>query len=341
MQPAKRLTVRRRGAMLILLAAMMFAFLVTVAFAVDIAYMHLVRGELRTATDAASKAAAVTLSSTGDRNQAVAAGQQIALSNKVAGSGLQLSGADFVFGHSTLGVDGRFSFQAGTKPFNSVQVLGARTKSSLSGEVPLFFGGAFGVSGFQPSHRAVATFVERDVALVLDRSGSMSGTKIRDLKSAVRLFVSLLDSNDVEEFVGLASYSTFATEDVQLTKTLANISNSSDGMIANGSTSISGGIQSGFNILKRGRSPEFVERTMILMTDGIHNTGIDPEIPAASVAAEGIVIHTIAFGTDADFGRMQQIAAIGHGRAFKADNGTQLNQVFREIALTLSTIMTE
>ena len=39
-----------------MICVMIFAFMVTVAFSVDIAYMHLVRSELRSTTDAAAKA---------------------------------------------------------------------------------------------------------------------------------------------------------------------------------------------------------------------------------------------------------------------------------------------
>jgi Mg-chelatase subunit ChlD len=112
-------------------------------------------------------------------------------------------------------------------------------------------------------------------------------------------------------------------------------------MIANGFTSISGGMDSGLNIMLRGRPAEFVERTMIVMTDGIHNTGRDPALSAREVAAAGVTIYGISFGSDADRSRMQSLARIGKGKAFHADNGTDLNAVFREIAATLNSIMTE
>jgi len=77
------------------------------------------------------------------------------------------------------------------------------------------------------------------------------------------------------------------------------------------------------------------------MTDGLHNTGPEPEPVAIGLASQQIVIHTITFGSDADKVRMQKIAAIGKGRAFHAADGIELNNVFRELALTLSTVITE
>ena len=44
----------RSGAMLVMVAFVLIIFLVIAAFCVDIAYMHMVRAEMRTAVDAAS-----------------------------------------------------------------------------------------------------------------------------------------------------------------------------------------------------------------------------------------------------------------------------------------------
>lgn len=74
-KPKRLVRQRRRGAMLVLLSVMLLLFFVAVAFSVDIAYMHLVRGELRTATDAAAKATAQTLARAQDVGQAIARGQ--------------------------------------------------------------------------------------------------------------------------------------------------------------------------------------------------------------------------------------------------------------------------
>lgn len=333
---------QRRGAMLVVIVAMLIAFLFTVAISVDVAYMHLVRSELRTATDAASKAASQALVRTRDRNAAIAAAQAIGREHLVANRPLEISANEIQFGNGTPNANGSYVFSPTGTPVNSIRINGRRTADSLGGAVPLHFGRIFSVNSFQPAHFSTATFVERDVVLVLDRSGSMVGQKIVDLKNSVSLFISLLQNdNTVEEQVGLASYSTFATEDVQLTPDLNQVTNSSNRMIAAGFTSVSGGMDAGLNIMLRGRSPEFVERTMIVMTDGIHNTGRDPELSARDVVGAGVVIHTISFGADADRTRMQRIAQIGRGQAFHADTGADLSAAFRQIAQTLNSIMTE
>ncbi len=340
-RPFRQMQKSRRGAMLVLLAAMLVMFFVAVAFSVDIAYMQLVRGELRAATDAATKAASETLSRTQDINQAIERGKEIARENLVAGKGLELDNADFKFGNSKQLSNDRFDFRENARPINSVEVIGKRTTTSRSGPVGLFFGAVLGTRTFSPVERARATFVERDLVVVVDRSGSMAGQKFADLQQAMLTFVNTLKAANLQTRVGLASYSSDATENVQLTTDLNQTTAAMSRMQVGGATSISRGMLAGANIMKLARSGEIVERTMIVMTDGLHNTGPDPEPVAIALANQGIVIHTIGFGSDADVFRMRRMAQIGDGKSFQANDGLELNKVFRELALTLSTVITE
>ena len=332
---------RRRGAMIVLLAAMLVIFFVAVAFSVDIAYMHLVRGELRAATDAATKATSETLARTQDVNQAIARGKEIARENLVAGKGLELADSDIKFGNSTRQADDRFKFTENGRPLNSVLVEGKRTASSRSGSVGLFFGKVLGKGFFEPTERAIATFVERDLVVVVDTSGSMAGQKFADLQRAMQTFVSTLKAANLQTRVGLASYSTTGVERVQLTSKLDDISRAMAALQVGGTTSISGGMEAGGRIMRAARSGDFIERTMIVMTDGLHNSGGEPEPVAIGLANQNVVLHTITFGSDADRSRMKRIAAVGHGDSFHADSGVQLNKIFRDLALTLSTVITE
>ncbi len=331
----------RRGAMLVLIVVMMVAFMVAVAFSVDIAQMHLSRTELRSATDAASKAAAATLAETLDVNQAIARGQQIAAANTVNNEPLLLSAGDFSFGRSTEQTSGKFAFTSGGRPQNSVIVNGRRTSASLSGPVPLFFGNVFGMPFFEPQATAAATYIERDIVLVVDRSGSMAGSKYAGLVAAIDTFVSTLNATPVDESVGLASYAEFASEDVPLTENLNLIADGMRALPIGGFTSISRGMEAGERLMNNSRDANFVERTLIVMTDGRHNRGPEPRGVARRLADDDVTIHTITFGSDADRARMREVASIGGGRHFHADNTAQLIAIYREIALTLGTVMTQ
>ena len=138
-----------------------------------------------------------------------------------------------------------FNFSAGGTPNNSVLVNGRRTVGSPSGPIPLFFGNVFGTKFFEPTTQVTATYIERDIVLVVDRSGSMRGQKFDDLVNAIETFTSTLNQTPVEEQVGLASYSEFSTEDVILTGKLTQINNAVAALPVGGFTSISRGMESG------------------------------------------------------------------------------------------------
>ena len=332
----------RRGAMLVLIAAMMILFMIFVAFAIDIAHMHLAKTELRSATDAAAKAAAQELSRNQDIRSAVRVGSELAAANLVNNSPLLLANSDFSFGRSVENIaTGRFVFTTAGTPINSVQVAGKRISGSRSGAVPLFFGNFLGVPFFEPESTATATYVDRDVVLVVDRSGSMLGSKFAGLVSAIGVFTTTLEETSSQEFVGLASYSDSATIDVPLTQDLTRINAAFRTMPVAGFTSISAGMDAGEVIFRSGRSGTFVERTMIVLTDGNHNRGPVPRLSAIRLAADGVIIHTITFGTDADIAAMQEIARIGSGRHFHAVSNTDLQRIYREIALSLNTMITQ
>ena len=331
----------RRGAMLVLIAFLLVAFFITVIFSVDVAYMHLVNSQLRAATDAAAKAATDTLSRTEDVDAARQAAKDLAAANLVGGQPLVLSDGDIVFGSSHTATNGSVSFTPGGTPLSATRILGRRTAGSPSGDVPLFFGGLIGTPRYSTSLQATASRRDRDICLVVDRSGSMSGQKIIDLKDAVTIFLATLNETPQDEFVGLASYSSSPSLDQPLTETLPLVDSAMQSLNASGLTNIGGGIDVGRGILNNGRNSGFVEKTMILMTDGRHNTGTSPEDAAARAIADGIVIHTITFGAGASQTRMEDIADSAGGTFNHAPNGEALKDIYREIALTLQTQLTE
>src|ERR1700748_671089 len=89
----------RRAAMLVLIALCLPLCIIMAAFAINVAWMQLVRTELRTSTDAAARAGAKELSLA----QSVTAARQVAkdtaAKNLVAGVPLQLADSDIVFGN--------------------------------------------------------------------------------------------------------------------------------------------------------------------------------------------------------------------------------------------------
>ncbi len=135
-----------------------------------------------------------------------------------------------------------------------------------------FFGNLFGVPFYEPEAQATATFLNRDVMLVVDRSGSMLGTKFADLTAAIAVFTATLRTTNAEEFVGLASYSDTASIDVALTPDLCPIVNAVSRLPSSAPLVSREAWTLALPTLVP-QSRRFVDRTMIVMTDGVHNSG--------------------------------------------------------------------
>ena len=89
-----------------------------------------------------------------------------------------------------------------------------------------------------------------------------------------------------------------------------------------GRTNITAGLQLGIDALTdAGRSRPFAKRTLVLMTDGLHNTGPGPETVVPRAVAAEIEVHTITFGNGADQAGMQRVASLGNGQHFHAPDG--------------------
>lgn len=165
----------RRGAMAILIAVCLPVFLAFAAFAVNVAYMHLSRAELRVATDAAARAGARRLSLSQDTSAALAEAQSAASRNLVWGEPLQLEHSDVEFGlNQRSGGTWVFTPNGGQGAVNALRVRGRKTDDSPSHSVALFLPRVLGQDDYEPIQKAVAMQIDRDIVLVVDRSGSMA-----------------------------------------------------------------------------------------------------------------------------------------------------------------------
>lgn len=362
--------------MLVLIAITLPLVLFMVAFAVDVAWMQLVRTELRTATDAASRAGAKQLSVQQTEAAARAAAKDAASRNLVAGTPLVVRDNEIEVGRSTQASrSSRFTFTPGGTQKNAVRVTGNRTAGSAGGPVALFLGNILGVSHFQPTQMATSTQLDRDLCLVIDRSGSMMGDLFNErnvpggacrpphltlsrwgaLTRAVAGFLEELEDTAQLEQCGMVSYSsagsdcgvTFTTSDVNarldfgydpIRREMTRLSSRPLG----GFTNIHAGIENGIVVLTDpSRVRPFALRTMVVMTDGRHNTGPEPVLAARRAAAQNITIHTVTFSADADFARMRAVADATGGQHFHAPDAASLERIFREIASTLPVMLTE
>ena len=358
----------RRGATMALLAILMPVMLAVAAFAINVVYMEMTRTELQISTDIATRAAGRTLAVTDDEAQAIAAAHLLLSQNSYANQFLQPSEVDIQFGVSTRSSeDARYQFGSGSPP-NAVSVMTNGTNT-----VPMLFP-TMGVSvPFRPIKRSICTQVELDFVLVLDRSGSMAysanetadpfappasapfgwefgnpippNSRWLDLVGAVDGFFSVLDESAHLEHVALASYASESSRDLVPSLDYEAVRSQLDSYSAafyGGATNTGDGIRDGLALIgQQTTSRPWATRVMILMSDGLANTGPDPIFEANAAAQNGVVIHTVSFSDEADTTLMAQIATIGAGDHYHATNASQLEQAFENIARDVPTILTE
>ncbi len=177
------------------------------------------------------------------------------------------------------------------------------------------------------------------------------------LEGAVQEFVTALGETPQVEWIGLVSYASnynrFGVNNLEaeinqtLTENHARVNQEMaviSGTVFNGLTNIAAGIDEGVVALfAEGSSRPFAAKTMVLMTDGIPNPSNPAQVRArATVAANrNVKIYTVTFGDAADQGLMRDVADIGSGEHYHADNESQLDEIFRQIALTIPLTFTD
>ena len=175
-------THRRDGAIVPVFALLLPVMLIFAGFAVNLAYMNCVTTEMKIATDAAAHAAGRAMSINQTTDSAIETAELILQSNTVDGKKFSVTtengGEDqinVVFGRSVRDNNGYGMYEFEEVAKNSVDNGSQRATSVgvVSNQTfPMVFN-AMSTATFQPFRRSIATQVDRDIALVIDRSGSM------------------------------------------------------------------------------------------------------------------------------------------------------------------------
>lgn len=179
-----------------------------------------------------------------------------------------------------------------------------------------------------------------NVAIVIDRSGSMQGDRIAAAKEGARVALKRLSSDDV---VSLVSYN----HDYAVLSPAAPLRNSRDKLIeaidnleASGTTALYAGVKEGGRQVEAFVSDNNVNR-VILLSDGLANVG--PSTPGElaelgrKLASKGISVSTIGLGLDYNEDLMQRLAAASDGNHAFVERPSDLAEIFdREFGDALS-----
>lgn len=167
--------------------------------------------------------------------------------------------------------------------------------------------------------------------LVVDKSGSMGGEKIEMAKEAARAAVELLGPSDQ---VGVLAFDgdNFWISELHPCNDKGYVLDRIAGLEAGGGTSMAPAMEEAFETL---RSAVAKLKHVIILTDGVSEPG-DFQGIAESMASERITVTTVAMGADADQSLLEEIAQVGGGRYYLADDPGQVPQIFAKETVTAS-----
>jgi len=199
-----------------------------------------------------------------------------------------------------------------------------------------------GLTGFKlPCQRDRAPV---NIAIVIDKSGSMSGDKIAKAKEAAIMAIGRLNPNDI---ISVVTYDTNVNVLVPATKVAdkERIFSQIRAIRADGSTALYGGVSKGAREMKKFLACNRVNR-LILLSDGLANVG--PQTPTElgrlgdSLIKDGISVTTIGVGLGYNEDLMTQLAYKSDGSHYFAENANDLAAVFdSEFGNALSVVAQE
>ncbi|MFI5340709.1 MAG: VWA domain-containing protein [Candidatus Methylomirabilales bacterium] len=171
-----------------------------------------------------------------------------------------------------------------------------------------------------------------NLCLVIDRSGSMAGEKLRQTVAAAQYVIRRLAPRDVlsvvqfDERVQVVIAPRPVQDAAHLCALLARLR-------PGGATNLSGGWLRGAACLRAYASPEYVNR-VLLLTDGRANHGVtDPPVlirHAAELTEEGIATTTLGYGDDFQEDLLTALADAGRGNAYHVATADQAPGIFAQ-----------
>lgn len=169
-----------------------------------------------------------------------------------------------------------------------------------------------------------------NLVLVIDRSGSMAGDRISNVKNAVRNLIEQFRESDKISIVGFSNDARVHLAPCKKTD-ISEIDLALSEIQAGGGTNLYAGLMLGYKQALKHYDPERTNR-VIFLTDGNANIGTTD---AEEIAAEskqcnkrGISLSTIGLGNDFNHQLLRDLAEKGHGLVHFVSDSQDIQKTF-------------
>ena len=182
-----------------------------------------------------------------------------------------------------------------------------------------------------------------DIVLALDRSGSMAGELLANVKLGAKTFIDIIEnatggSGQIGSGsrIGVVSFATNATDDTQLITSVDELKNAVDALSSGGSTNHADAFAKATQLFDplSGNA-----RVIVMFTDGNTTTGAPPAPVAAAARAQGIIIYCIGLiGSDGlDVSALNEWATDPDAsHVAVTPDAADLEAIFAELAASIS-----
>jgi len=180
-----------------------------------------------------------------------------------------------------------------------------------------------------------------NIAIVLDRSGSMKGEKMRQAKQAAKSIIEKLTAEDVVSVIMYDHEVTLIQPAVKVTAK-DSIYKKIDAIEERGSTNLWGGTEKGFEQVKQFYQSSAINR-VLLISDGLANSGLtNARVICNKVLqwkdGEGISLSTFGVGLDYNEVLMTDMAETGAGNYYFINDPQQMSAILEKELNGLATI---
>jgi Ca-activated chloride channel family protein len=175
--------------------------------------------------------------------------------------------------------------------------------------------------------------IPKDIVFVIDRSGSMTGEKIKQARDALHFVLGQLNEDDRFSVVGFDHRLSVFSDRLQPVEpgALADARWFVDGLTADGNTDLDSALKVGLDILGRSQRSN-ASSILVFLTDGLPTAGItDGELIARSVsranARQESRLHVFGVGYDVNTHLLDRLAADNGGTVTYVQPGENLEVV--------------